>query len=178
MGRKLAEGSVPILWRGDRSPSSTMWPGPRPTSVPSAILIHPAVWPGPSSTYIPSGILIRPAIWPQQIWADVFNVFGRPFVKRFALCYQTVVCLYVLSCPVCDVRALWPNGRIKIKLGTHVGLGPGHIVLDGDWGPAPPPPKGHSPRPIFGPNFRPQFSAAIFGPNFRPISVAAKWLNG
>ena len=80
---------------------------------------------------MPSAILIRPAIWPQQIWADVFNVFGRPFVKRFALCYQTVVCLYVLSCPVCDVRALWPNGRIKIKLGTHVGLGPGHIVLDG-----------------------------------------------
>jgi len=30
-----------------------------------------------------------------------------------------------------------------MKLGTQVGLGPGHIVLDGD--PAPPPPKGHSP---------------------------------
>ena len=27
------------------SPSNTMLPGPRPTSVPSAILIHPAVWP-------------------------------------------------------------------------------------------------------------------------------------
>jgi len=40
------------------------------------------------------------------------NVFGRPFVKRFALRYRTVV----LSCPVCPVlsvcvvRALWPNG--------------------------------------------------------------------
>jgi len=31
-------------------------------------------------------------------------------------------------------------GWIKMKLGIHVGLGPGHIVLDGD--PAPPPPKG------------------------------------
>ena len=31
-------------------------------------------------------------------------VFGPPFVKRFALCYQTVV----LS--VCDVGVLWPNG--------------------------------------------------------------------
>ena len=30
-----------------------------------------------------------------------------------------------------------------MKLGMQVGLGPGHIVLDG--GPAPPPPKGHSP---------------------------------
>jgi len=38
-------------------------------------------------------------------------------------------------------------GRIKMKLGMQVGLGPGHILLDGD--PASPPPKGHSP-PIFG----------------------------
>jgi len=35
-------------------------------------------------------------------------------------------------------------GRIKMKLGVQVGLGPGHIVLDGD--PALPPPKGHSPQ--------------------------------
>jgi len=35
-----------------------------------------------------------------------------------------------------------------MKLGMQVGLGPGHIVLDGD--PAPPLPKGQSP-PIFGP---------------------------
>jgi len=35
-----------------------------------------------------------------------------------------------------------------MKLGMQVGLGPGHIVLDGD--PAPPPPKGAQP-PIFGP---------------------------
>jgi len=39
------------------------------------------------------------------------------------------VCLYV-----CDVGALWPNGgQIKAKLGMQVGLGPGHIVLDGEW---------------------------------------------
>jgi len=31
-----------------------------------------------------------------------------------------------------------------MKLGMQVGLGPGHIVLDGN--PAPPPPKGHSPQ--------------------------------
>ena len=35
-------------------------------------------------------------------------LFGRPFVKRFALCYRTVV-LSVLSC-VYDVGALWLNG--------------------------------------------------------------------
>jgi len=32
-----------------------------------------------------------------------------------------------------------------MKLGMQVGLGPGHIVLDGD--PAPSPLKGHSPPP-------------------------------
>jgi len=44
------------------------------------------------------------------------RIFGRPFVKRFALCYQTVVCLsypVCLSvCPVCDVGVLWPNGSM------------------------------------------------------------------
>jgi len=34
-------------------------------------------------------------------------------------------------------------GQIKMKLGVQVGLGPGHIGLDGD--PALPAPKGHSP---------------------------------
>jgi len=75
------------------------------------------------------------------------TVFGRPFVKRFALCYQTVVCpvLSALSCLsvalVCCGRTVL---RIKMKLGTRVGLGPGHIVLDGD--PAPPPQKGTAPQ--------------------------------
>ena len=43
MGRKL--GAV-LLWGGGPGfPSSTMWPGPRPTGVPSFILICPTVWP-------------------------------------------------------------------------------------------------------------------------------------
>ena len=33
-------------------------------------------------------------------------------------------------------------GWIKMKLGIQIGLGPGHIVLDGD----PAAPKGHSPQ--------------------------------
>ena len=56
-------------------------------------------------------------------------------------------CLSCLSCPVlsvtfvhCDQTVAW----IKMKLGMQVGLGPGHVVLDGD--PAPPPSKGHSPQ--------------------------------
>jgi len=42
-----------------------------------------------------------------------FSFIGRPFVKRFALCYRTVAMFVSLSClsfPVCDVGALWPNG--------------------------------------------------------------------
>jgi len=77
-----------------------------------------------------------------------FVVFGRLFVKRFALCYQTVVCLSCLS--VTFVHCGQTVGRIKMKLAMQVGLCPGHTVLDGD--PAPPPAKGHSP---------PQFSAHI-----------------
>jgi len=69
-------------------------------------------------------------------------------VKRFTLCYWTVV----LSCPVCLSVCLSVTlvhcgqtvGWIKMKLGMQVGLGPGHIVLDGD--PATPPLKGHSPQ--------------------------------
>ena len=40
-------------------------------------------------------------------------------------------------------------GRIKMKLGMQVGLGPGHIVLDSD--PAPPPQKGGRAPTIFRP---------------------------
>jgi len=42
MGQK--SGSVP-LWGELGPPSNTVSPGPRPSSVPSGILIHPAIWP-------------------------------------------------------------------------------------------------------------------------------------
>jgi len=53
-------------------------------------------------------------------------------------------CLSVLS--VCNVGVLGQMVEwIKIKVDMQVGFGRGHIVLDED--PAPgPPPKGHSPR--------------------------------
>jgi len=88
--------------------------------------------------------------------AGSFNFIGRPFVKRFALFCRSVVCLSVLS--VTLVYCGQTIGRIKMKLGTQIGLGPGHIVLDGD--PAPLPQKGAEP------------------PNFRLIFVVAKWLDG
>ena len=73
---------------------------------------------------------------------------GRPFVKRFALCYQTV--MSVLSClSVTFVHCGQTVRRIKTKLGMRVGVSPGHIFLDGD---PPPLPKGaQPPPPIFSP---------------------------
>jgi len=76
-------------------------------------------------------------------------VFGRPFVKRFALCYRTVVC------PVCPIPCLsvlsvtlvhcdQTVGQVKMNVGMLVGLDSGHTVLD--WDPASLPPKGHSPQ--------------------------------
>jgi len=43
-GPKRWGGSVPVLRRGG-TPSNTMWPGPRSTSVTSGAFIHPAIWP-------------------------------------------------------------------------------------------------------------------------------------
>jgi len=86
------------------------------------------------------------------------SIFGQPFVKRFALCYRTVVCLVLSVHPGClspllSITLVYCGqtvGWIKVKLGTQVGLDPGHTVLDGD--PAISPPKRHSP----------QFSERIF----------------
>jgi len=94
MGREVGGCCAPFS-RGAGSPFNTMLPGPRPTSAPSGIFIHPAVWsqqtwaenwalcpfggagspcntmsPRPMSTSLSSGILIRPADWPQQTWAE------------------------------------------------------------------------------------------------------------
>jgi len=55
-----------------------------------------------------------------------------------------------LFCPVLSVLSIalvycdQTVGQIKLKLGTQVGLGPGHIVLAGNS--ASPLPKGHSPQ--------------------------------
>jgi len=105
--------------RGAASPSNTTSPGPRPTSVPSGILIHPTVW----LQYNVTGIQDRQD--RQQTDSIERTVFGRPFVKRFALCYQTVVC-HVCPCSVCPdlsvtlVYCGQTAGRIKMKLCMQV----------------------------------------------------------
>ena len=85
-------GSAPFLGRGAGSLCNTKSPRSRPTSIPSGILIHPAIWPqqiwaknwglcpfggggagspsntmwpGPRPTCTPSFILIHPTVGPQ-----------------------------------------------------------------------------------------------------------------
>ena len=99
-----------------------------------------------------------------------FSVFGRPFVKRFTLCYKTAVCLSVLSVglsvclslcqSVCDYGALWSNGWMDQRETWQAGR-PRHWPHSVRWGPSSPSPKGNSPSP-----------------NFRPMPIVAKRLDG
>jgi len=65
-------------------------------------------------------------------------------------------CLFCLS--VTLVYCGQTAGRIKMKLGMAAGLGPGHIVLDG--------------------NPAPERGTAAPAPSFRPMSIVAKRLDG
>ena len=65
---------------------------------------------------------------PTQQTTDILS-FWATVCKTVALCRGTIVCLSCLS--VTLVYCGQTVGWIKMKLGTVVGLGPGHIVLDG-----------------------------------------------
>ena len=70
------------------------------------------------------------------------------FVKRFALCCRTVVCLVCLSClscPVSKVGVLWQNGWTDQDETWHAGR-PWHWPYCVRWGPRSPSQKGHSPQ--------------------------------
>jgi len=79
-----------------------------------------------------------------RFWATVCKKLRPMLSDRCPVCLSVLSCP-VLSCPVlsclsvCDVSVLW-------QLGMQIGLGPGHIALDGDPAPAPPPPNGHIPQ--------------------------------
>jgi len=78
-------------------------------------------------------------------WATVCTMVRPMLSDRCPVCLS--VCLSVLS--VTLVYCCQTVGWIKMKFGLQVGLGPGHIVLDGD--PASPPLKGGRAPPIFDP---------------------------
>jgi len=72
-------------------------------------------------------------------------LFLRQFVKQFALCYRTVVCLSCPACPVCNIGVLRPNGWTNQDETRYTGRHPPWAHC-GRWGPRSPPPKGHSPQ--------------------------------
>jgi len=190
MDRKLGRGLRPFRGGGAGSPSNTKSLGPRPSSIPSDILIHAAIWPqqiwaenlggcapladgelGPRLTqcgqsrglpacqvayylhfvfycthvrmsYVLNSYLLTYLLKfhldPSNRLATMYqhhrpdrtdrqdtqtdrqrsDSIGRTVLqtvaqKRFALFCRTVVLSVspVLSCPVCDVGVLWPNGR-------------------------------------------------------------------
>ena len=102
--------------------------------------------------WLPSGVIIIKNKVNLTCLRNFSSILGRQFVKRFTLCYQTVVCLSCLSVLSATVVYYGQTvGWIKMKPGLKVCLGPGHHLLHGD--PAAPPKKkggrAHQP-PIFG----------------------------
>jgi len=115
--RPQIERTLPPFWGGERGPpSNTKSPGPRPSSIPSDILIHAAIWtqliwaenwglcpfgrrgagspsktmwPGPRPTCMPSFILIRPTVCPQC--TNVTNRQDRTDRQRSDSIGQTVL---------------------------------------------------------------------------------------
>ena len=115
-------------------------------------------------------------LWP---YGRIENacIIGRPFVRRFALCYRSVVCVSCLS--VCDVHALWPNGwtdQDETWRADRPRPWP-HCVR---WEPSSPSPKGHSPHPIFGPYLLRQNGCIVqdatwYGTRPQPRRLCVRW---
>jgi len=103
------------------------------------------------------------------------SFLGDRFVKQFALCYQTVVCL---SCPVCNVGILWPNGWMDQGETLH-GDRPRHRPHCVRWGPICTPENGVQP-PVFGPcllwpNGWMDQDATWYGGRSRPRPHYVRW---
>jgi len=119
-------------------------------------------------------------VWCGNVWRSCETqklslVFGRSFLKRFALCYRTVVCL---SCPVCNVRVLWPNSLTDHDETWRAGRPRSwpHCVR---WRPSSPSPKGAQPQ-SFGPYpLRPNGcidqDAPWYGDRPRPRRLCVRW---
>jgi len=128
-------GCAPFGGWGAGFPSNTMWPGPRPISIPR--------------------IIIQPTVWPQyqryrhdrQRSVSIRRTVSQTVApKRFALCHGTVICLS------CDVGVLWPNGLMDQDV-TWYGRGPQPVRHCVRWSPSSPHGKGHSSHPTLQPMF-------------------------
>ena len=82
-GRRLTCVHKPQKWgllcpfqRRAGSPSNTVWPGLRPTSVPSCILIHPTFWPQYTS------VTDRTGERSDSIWRTVIQTVAQKWLNR------------------------------------------------------------------------------------------------
>jgi len=111
-------GLCPFWERGAGSPSSTMWPGQRPTTVPS---VDPQF-----SAHLycrqAAGCIKMPLGMEVGLSPGDFVLDGNP-----ASPHLNGHSPQFLS----NVRCVQTTGWMKTPLGTEVDLGPGHIVLDG-----------------------------------------------
>ena len=86
------------------------------------------------SSIVPNVVLV-PGTWDLGFWSTICKTVHPVLSDHCPV-------LFVLSVTLvhCGQTIEW----IKMKLGMQVGLGPGHIVLDGD--PAPLPQRGTAPQ--------------------------------
>jgi len=103
-----------------------------------------------SLCYISSRPIFRTAHLALQYWCECIFTYQ---LRCGTLIFRLTVCpilsdrCHVVSClSVTLVYCGQTVGWIKIPLGSEVGLGPGHIVLDGDQAPQR---KGHISTPTF-----------------------------
>ena len=70
--------AVPLCLCGGgtlQSICNTMWHGPTPTSVPSGILIHPAVW--PQQIWAKNWGRLCPGLWGRRSWVLIYHNAAR-----------------------------------------------------------------------------------------------------
>jgi len=97
-------------------------------------------------TQLPTGNLLSQCFGiriGQKFWATVCKTVRTMLSDRcLSVC---LYCLSVLSCPVCDVGVLWPNGSMAQDETSHAGRRRPwpHCVR---WGPSSPSPKGADPQ--------------------------------
>jgi len=87
------------------SPSNTMWPGPRPTYMPSLIFIYLIVWPQYTN------VTDRQAIQTDRQTNNGLIAQGKPFYKRSPknrwICRTGISVLTDCLCVVTIYSALW-----------------------------------------------------------------------
>ena len=92
-------GGLCPFGEGAGSPPNTMWPGPKPTSMPSFILIYPTVWPQYTNVTLQTDRQDRQR--SNSIWQTANRFTNiRPKVEEVNYLFQggyvfVVVCLFV-----------------------------------------------------------------------------------